>query len=679
MSFNRWPIALLIMMEPLLSFAVDHVVINEIQYNPPDESLYEFIELYNPTRSTIDLSGYAFIEGIEYAFPEGSSIPAQGYLLVVKNPSDTHWNQFSRIKMGPYIGKLSDQGEEIVLRSPDGHEIDRLTYCDFDPWPRGADGYGPSLERISPDLPSDDYHSWKASRNRSGGSPQAENTVIDTLDRPAIVSFEIRPEHPTSLDDVEIHVSLDTPDTIQQVELRYETVFLSSSESPLSIPMELNSKNPESAVYQAALPPQPSQTLVRFNFNIERVDGKTLRLPDRMAPRPFESYFVYDNEIPSLLPILWIFPYVFTRLHVDSMAIRGVAVKPVESETIELYDGTRIESSLVDNSGLKVKFLKGEEYRGDRTINIGPEVSTHPNSGGPQTSHTEQMGLWIFQDFDVLTPRCDWYRAIEGSEHTQRAVTQQPNECFLELNNRDPNSNIYKIAYNESNSIPGMSNIHYAKKTNLDEGNEDLYEFIRTINSADSDESARALRLYLNVDEVINYSVAGVLLSNWDGFFNNMFLVHSPQPVDKWECVPWDLDKTFGYTDGYPPHSTMFVEMPLAFPLDGRADLAARTPGPVSRAVHKDAELNAEYLRRVREALDGRFSEERMIGTINATETLLLQDLALLEETIGRKRNDRREQIEDASETMRTFIRLRREFLLAQPELPVPVRNWEIY
>ncbi len=677
MCFNRWPIALLIMMRPLLSFAVDHVVINEIQYNPPDESLYEFIELFNPTQSTIDLSGYAFIEGIEFAFPEGSSIPAQGYLLVVKNPSDTHWNQFSGIKMGPYIGKLSNHGEEIVLLSPDGYEIDRLTYSDFDPWPRGADGYGSSLERISPDLPSDDYHSWKASRNQNDGSPLAENTVIDTLDRPAIVSFEIRPEHPTSLDDVEIHVSLDTPDTIQQVELRYETVFLSSSESPLSIPMDLISKNPESAVYMASLHPQPSQTLVRFNFNIERVDGKTLRLPDRMAPRPFESYFVYDNEIPSLLPILWIFPYVFTRLHVDSMAIRGVAVKPVESETIELYDGTRIESSLVDNSGLKVKFLKGEEYRGDRTINIGPEVSTHPNSGGPQTSHVEQMGFRIFRDFGVLAPRCDWYRVIEDGAYTQRAITQQPNERFLELNGRDPNSNIYKIAYNESHPFPGLKRIYYAKKTNLDEGDDDLYEFFNAINNVNREESAQALRKYLDLDKVISYSVAGVLLSNWDGFFNNMFLVHPPPPIDRWECVPWDLDKTFGNTDGDKPVNKTLVEMFLIFPKEGHPWTNA--PGPISGPLHKDPELNDEYLTRVWEALNGRFSEERIIEQINETEALLLQDLALLEETIGRKRNDRREQIENASESMRTFIRLRREYLLKQPQFPVHVSNWEIY
>src|SRR5690606_35166862 len=119
------------------------------------------------------------------------------------------------------------------------------------------------------------------------------------------------------------------------------------------------------------------------------------------------------------------------------------------------------------------------------------------------------------------TPRCDWYRVIENGNHQQRIAVQQPNERFLEMNGRDPDGNVYKIAYNE----PGG----YSKKTNLDEGDEDYRELFQNVRVGHPRLKANIER-YLVYEEIMGYEVATFVLSHWDGFKNNIFLYHDPAP-----------------------------------------------------------------------------------------------------------------------------------------------------
>jgi hypothetical protein len=42
------------------------------------------VELHNPTGTPIDLSGWAFTEGIDFTFPSQTVLAAGGYLVVAK-------------------------------------------------------------------------------------------------------------------------------------------------------------------------------------------------------------------------------------------------------------------------------------------------------------------------------------------------------------------------------------------------------------------------------------------------------------------------------------------------------------------------------------------------------------------------------------------------------------------
>ncbi|HQQ01324.1 MAG TPA: CotH kinase family protein, partial [bacterium] len=428
--------------------------------------------------------------------------------------------------------------------------------------------------------------------------------------------------------------------------------------------------NTEEAVFQCVIPPCPSQTLVRFYLQVALTDGTDVQLPPLGEPRPFESYFVYDNEIHAELPLLWIFPTNRTGASATTQLTAGVVVKPVTSEQVLVFDGARIESS---RPGQKIRFLKGEEFRGDRTINL---ILGNPSVGraGVQPSHVEHISHRLFRDFGVLAPRCDWYRVIENNEHTQRIAIQQPNERFLEINGRDDEGNIYKIPGDNHFLERGVPSFSYTKQTNADEDCEDLLRMVRAINASDEAARGRALRAYLNVEEVMAYSVVSIFVANWDGFHNNMFLYHNPAPIDRWECVPWDLDQTFGFVNG---GGQMIEEIPLDYPFTGISSITKRPLGVISRPFHGDSELDAAYRDWLGRELNGLLSEQRIGDLIAETETLLLSDLDLTEQYLGVQETKHREEILRSCEAMRTFLRLRHEYLRSQ--LPVSIEDWQIH
>jgi len=114
----------------------NHVVINEIEINPPGDdskSISEWIELYNPTNSPVDIGGWSIASTTllkkTLAIPAGTIIKPDSYLLFNHGPL---W--------------FPDAGEVVELRDKAGNVIDktpRITDLknDFTTWQRIYDGY----------------------------------------------------------------------------------------------------------------------------------------------------------------------------------------------------------------------------------------------------------------------------------------------------------------------------------------------------------------------------------------------------------------------------------------------------------------------------------------------------------------------------------------------------------
>ncbi len=157
----------------------DPIIITELHYDPADalgfpDTDYEFVELFNPGASTIDLEGYSF-SGINFVFPEGAQIAAEEYIIVAVNPASYEGNGFQ--VFGPYTGALNNGGESIVLIDAAAVVVDQVDYNNTAPWPVLPNGNGPSLELGDVTLDNNDPANWQASCEING-TPGAPNSVL---------------------------------------------------------------------------------------------------------------------------------------------------------------------------------------------------------------------------------------------------------------------------------------------------------------------------------------------------------------------------------------------------------------------------------------------------------------------------------------------------------------------
>jgi hypothetical protein len=147
--------------------------------------------------------------GVEFTFPDGLSLAAGEYVVVVNN-RDAFATRYGTepIVAGQFEnGELSNSGELLELRDRAGHVIQSFTYDDQDGWPRRPDGKGSSLEIVDPLAGHGDLANWRAS-SEWGGSPGRAPAGLDG--RIAITEI-LAHSVPPGGDLVELHNPTDQP------------------------------------------------------------------------------------------------------------------------------------------------------------------------------------------------------------------------------------------------------------------------------------------------------------------------------------------------------------------------------------------------------------------------------------------------------------------------------------
>lgn len=101
------------------SVTVNEICTKNTEYAASDGNFYDWIELYNSGKESADISGWGLSdkekEPYRYVFPQGTSIPAEGRLVVFCD-SDAALNNNSIAPFG-----LSASGETIVLTDKEGN------------------------------------------------------------------------------------------------------------------------------------------------------------------------------------------------------------------------------------------------------------------------------------------------------------------------------------------------------------------------------------------------------------------------------------------------------------------------------------------------------------------------------------------------------------------------------
>ncbi len=109
------------------------LVISEIMYHPlprPDGLESEFIELHNSHPWEEDISGFRLSGAVDYEIPANTIIPAGGFLVVAESPAAIEAVFGIENVLGPFQGKLSNEGETVRLRNPVGAVLLEVPYRD---------------------------------------------------------------------------------------------------------------------------------------------------------------------------------------------------------------------------------------------------------------------------------------------------------------------------------------------------------------------------------------------------------------------------------------------------------------------------------------------------------------------------------------------------------------------
>ncbi|HKB03136.1 MAG TPA: CotH kinase family protein, partial [Gemmataceae bacterium] len=529
------------------------VVINEVFYHAPDDlEELQFVELYNPGDRPADLGGWKLARGIKFTFPAGTTIAADGYLLVSKDPKEFK-KHYGLDAAGPYGGRLSHSGDQVDLHDPTGKLVDTFKYGSRGVWPASADGYGASVERICPTAPAEPENQapspLAAGVPKPGGTPGKKNATFASRVPPIISDVTITPAHAEPGQEVKVEATVQSADGIGSVELRYRVAGPGAESAEKAVAMTAGSEGRFSTV----VPGQKAGQIVRLR--VRAVDGKggERSMPHENDLRPALSVYVHDAFEPAKVPLGFVINVGAAEFRVAQREAgdrryappgppppaRGrsafVYVDP-KTRAPQLFDFVTVTPR---SGGRKVHFHKDRPLGDMTTINLIYEYID-------RFVFAEPMAYEVYRKAGNAACRTDFVRTwVDGRPIGFQLLVEQPNRAFLRHNKVNPDGNLYKcLWYGE-----GVIGAH-EKKTNTHTGHDDLVKLVADLKNTTGDEQWGVIKKEFDVEQVINYFAVNMVLSHWDGYFNNYFAYHAPGRNGKWTMYPWDQDKTWGFHDG---------------------------------------------------------------------------------------------------------------------------------
>ena len=144
----------------LLDQVVEKPGVPDIPFKDNEE---EWIELLNRSENEVDLSGWRIRGGIDFDFPEGITIPADGFLVVSNDASSLRAKWPDATIVGDFSGILNNDGDRIRLKDANNNLVDEVRYYDGGKWSGDADGGGSSLELMDADGDNSNPGAWAGS------------------------------------------------------------------------------------------------------------------------------------------------------------------------------------------------------------------------------------------------------------------------------------------------------------------------------------------------------------------------------------------------------------------------------------------------------------------------------------------------------------------------------------
>lgn len=659
------------------------VVINEVMYHAPDDlEDLEYIELFNTGAEAVDLGGWKFTKGIKYQFPAGAKIAGNGFVVIARNPGRfREYYQFA--PAGVFKEKLSNSGEHLILANVAGEKVDAMRYKDRAPWPLGADGQSGSLERICPTADGEEAGNWMSSpldglHQRPMGTPGAANAAFAKKLPPVVSNVRFSPSDPAPGQTVTVQCDVKHTGEVKDVVALYRLAGPGGEKAEVSVPMQKVSDT----MYSAALPGQGKDSLVRFRIEAKDAEGAARFFPAATEPRPAFSYYVHEAIVGSKVPFAWIIDaYPKNRPQRAGNMIRrnpfqgGEGQKTPFQSAFVYYDPETKKTQLFDfvqftprKAGHKVHFYSDQPLDEMTAINLIFEYDE-------RMLYTEPMAYEIYRMAGMPAEKSYHVRVwINGEPVGYQLLVEQPNKGFLRRNKIVDDGNMYKLIW-YGQGLVGQ----HEKKTNKHDGHQDLQEVVKELNATKDREQWEVIRKNFDVEEVVNYFAVNMLLSHWDGFFNNYFAYHDAHGTGKWTMYPWDQDKAWGIIDS---DSGVFYKLPVTFGMNGdrnpgaffmarQADFGGwwRPPGWFSGPLLANPYFRRIFLTRVKDLTENVYVEAKVFPLIDAMHEKMKEEVRYRANLRGENQNGAEKNLENYLNRLKEHLQKRRQYLLAQREI----------
>ena len=640
------------------------VVINEIMYHPADDmETLQYVELFNPGETEADLTGWSFSKGVTFQFPAGTKLPARGFLVIARKRADFNKAYSSALPVvGDFQGTLSHGGERIELIDSASRVVDAVTYSDHAPWPLAPDGESASLERISP-MGSSGAENWAPSQfsPKAAGTPGRVNTVFSANPPPALSEIVLSPPTPATNQPTVVRATVADADRVRTVTLLYRIVRAGAAGTETSLPMQRVSGDELNGTYEAAIPAQPRDRLVRYRFRAVDSAGTERWFPSTNDVRPSLTYSTFLNTNQTQIPFGFVVSPVAQKPPPErsgpfppTRGSNAFVYLPAGGGATEVFDHVEV---VPRKAGFKIRFLKDQPFQNMSSVNLVFESL-------PRRALTEEFSYVLYRLAGVPTEFSEFVRlSIGGRLNGYYLLVEQPNKAFLRRMGRDDTGNMYKFIWYKSGLVA-----QHEKKTNPSSSHDDLQTVLRDLNQRKATEQWTFIEKNFNVDDWINYFAVNMCISNWDGFFNNYFLYHIPGGA--WEIYPWDEDKTWGDYDGASSRYDWYT-MPLTFGMNGYARGRGagpwdREPGYFSGPLLANPEFRQRFLARLRDICQTMFTEAKLFPILDEMEKRLEPEVAIRAQANSASVRSAQTTFHSDIESIRRQIANRRKFLLSE-------------
>ncbi|XAL98704.1 lamin tail domain-containing protein [Phycisphaeraceae bacterium D3-23] len=269
-------------------------------------------------------------------------------------------------------------------------------------------------------------------------------------------------------------------------------------------------------------------------------------------------------------------------------------------------------SASLNKKSFKIEFNKGHDFvweAGQAGVNEINLNTTYTD----KSYLRQQLGFEVYDLAGAYGSESRLWRVEQnGDFFSVAAFIEQVDEDMLEREGLDPDGALYKM-FNAFTS--GTSGVE--KKTRLHENNNDLSDFVGSINGLSGQALTDYIFDHVDIPATLNYLAATALIQHSDSMKKNYYLYRDTEGTGEWTFIPWDLDLSFGrhFMGGGLTGDTIWADkdnftvsgtvISPSHPLVGEEEhYGNRSFNNLIDALYESPEFVELYLRRLRTLMD---------------------------------------------------------------------------